>query len=390
MICQVRSIANITLNLCARALLNLMCTEQNLTFMTEGSIIRCFSSICTSNCFESTKHSCALAFLVFSSYPSGRMKLCKRIYDLQGLFSIINVKSEKTQIIIAKAACNMLLDENTRYVAIHANAITVLTIAATLDIPVIIEIVTEILICLAEDQRACVFLSKAPVVDILVYFLCNCTDWNFECAIQAAATFASVPIFRSLMIDKNIVSTILSATMKRKIVDEFTSQAAACCLSYLSFMESGRERLVFDNHAILLLHAIDKKVQPTVRLVSMFAIILRNLSSEPKVVSAIIEQRGPKLLLKGMNSVDYNQSFVLCQAACVFMENIAKHKSHHERLMEEGDLMAVLLLVASAVSSQSDTRDRTFIHSFLIYSTFIGLLSLISLYFLYFQRVLIS
>jgi hypothetical protein len=360
MICQVRSIANITLNLCARALLNLMSTEENLTFMTEGSIIRCFSSICTSNCFESTKHTCALAFLVFSSYPSGRMKLCKRIYDLQGLFSMINVKSEKTQIIIAKAACNMLLDENTRYIAIHANAITVLTIAATLDIPVIIEIVTQILICLAEDQRACVFLSKAPVVGILVYFLCNCTDWNFECALQAAATFASVPIFRSTMIDKNIISTILSATIKGKVVTEFTSQAAACCLSYLSFMESGRERLVFDSHAILLLHAIDKKVQSTVRLVSMFAIILRNLSSEPKVVSAIIEQRGAKLLLKGMKGVNYNQSFVLCQAAGIFIENISKHKVHHDRLMEEGDLMEVLLLVASAVSSQSDTRDRMF------------------------------
>jgi hypothetical protein len=286
--------------------------------------------------------------------------LCQRLYDLQGLFSIINVKAQRTQIVIAKAACNMLLDEESRFVAIQAKAITVLTIVATLDIPIAIEIVSQILISLAEDQKTCSALSKEPIVGIITLFLTNCTVWNFECAIQAAATYATVPFFRASMIEKDIVSVFLNSCLKGKIVDEYSSQAAAACLSFLTFVENGRERLVTYSHAILLLHAISHKNQMNVRLASMLSIIMRNLSFEPKVGAILIEQQAPSLLRKAIKSVDYNQSFILCQASLVFMQNIAKQKDYHDRLMEEGDLMEVLLLIASAVSSDSEDRDRKF------------------------------
>ena len=356
MICQVRSISKITANLCARSLLNLM-TNQNFSHMIQDNVIRCFSSIVSSDCLELTCNLCARAFLIISSRAQGRVRFNKKIPALEQIFGLINANETKTHIVISKACFNMLGDPDCRIAAIEARALSVLKIAASFNNSSISESIGQTLIVISSDERIHKKLLKEPIIEIILLLLSTTEGWPFECAIQACAAFASFPIFRATMIDKGVITSIVNCFLAGKVHDYVIGEAIARCLCFLSFVKSYCDNMITGANIMLPLNLLELFSCSSVFTGSMVVITLRNLSSASKCGDTMIQQHAIRLIGNIMRSLPIEQSFPLCQSAILVMQNLAKYTPYHSLVIQEGVLMEVLLRVASIISNDDDQRD---------------------------------
>jgi hypothetical protein len=108
--------ANFRLNLIvyiSRAILNLM-NEENMEAAVQGGVDRAFAAISSTVRTISCQKICGDGLLHISTVKEGRMFMATRSNVLQELFKIINVDDFETGIVVAKAACNLLSQDESR------------------------------------------------------------------------------------------------------------------------------------------------------------------------------------------------------------------------------------------------------------------------------------
>lgn len=353
MICQVRAISSIAKNLCAKSLLNLM-NPDNFGSLINDNVIRCVASIVSNNTLESTAHVSVRVFLILTSVPEGRAQLGSAVHSLQHLFGLINSDSLKTHVVVSKALCNMLCDEKSRYASLQAGALTVLKIVATLKLPNVSELIAQTLITISMDETIHTVLLNGPVIGILNFLINNSTGWAFECSLNAAAVYASIPVFRMKMIERGIVVALVKCGLSSGLSEQSFAEPAIRCLTFLSFAEQGRELMVIESNTIIALLVLSHQACSYLRTASMVVLLLRNLSIEAKVGATLIEQKCLRLLGNIFQAVEYKRSFAMCQASVIVLKNLALQKDFHEQLIGEGILMKTLLSVASLVSDEDE------------------------------------
>ena len=139
MICMVRAVSHLTKQVCAKALLNLLCTpavrENWLPALAkEGLVQAC--SVLSRLSEEETMRVCASIFCTLSAQgPAGRALLVERRSTLLDVFGLMRSRDRTTQVVCGKTACNLLGHVDSQQPAVRAGAVSVLTSLCTLGDP---------------------------------------------------------------------------------------------------------------------------------------------------------------------------------------------------------------------------------------------------------------
>ena len=96
-----------------RALLNLV-NEKNLETIVNSGVDRAFAAISSTVRTISCQKICGDGILHISTVKEGRMYMASRSNVLEALFRIVNVDDYETGIAVAKAACNLLSQDESR------------------------------------------------------------------------------------------------------------------------------------------------------------------------------------------------------------------------------------------------------------------------------------
>ena len=118
-----------------------------------------------------------------------------------------------------------------------------------------------------------------------------------------------------------------------------------------------------ETSVMVVLHMLKPYAILDVRCASLVALILHNISMDSALAPTLIEQYAIKLLHEIFCSVDYKKSKMLCQWSITVLQNLAPCKEYHERIMNEGYFMEVLLFVASLLGGTNEEKTKRGVHS---------------------------
>jgi hypothetical protein len=311
LVCLVKSVARVTRNLCARALLNLI-QPANMQQLVSGGVIRAIASIASVTTCSATKHICAKAFLSISACSIGRIEIGQRKIVLDSLFSLVNSANEKTKIVTGKATCNLLSSPETKVQSLQAGALNVLKIIAALSNESLREITAQTLLHLLEEPNLHPYLVKEPIVPILAMILQNSNSWAFECALQALSCMSQYSIFRIPMVDKGFANAIVFSIVSGKISDDVLAFACARSLCHITFVEGKIESLVKEQHLMLILRTLFESNICSLRTVVLLMLCVRNITYCAPICMDVVND-GIIRLINGMLMKYSHDSHLLCQ-----------------------------------------------------------------------------
>lgn len=392
MISLVRSVSHRTKQLAARAMLNMVARESNITEIIDAGVIRAFGTLAAVN-DPKTRSICAKGFLYFSSIEQGRAELALRRNALQALFCLLKSgKQSKMVVVVGKAVCNLLASNTTRRAAINAGALPVLKILATSECDELLEATARVIVILSDDTSLHEMLKTEPLVSVLVYILEKSQGWVLECVTHAFTNLARHKVFRTSLIEKGCIPAIVHALIEGKITTMIVAEEICRCLCLLSYESSKVEVMITHGHILVVLYSLYKGKLCNPFCAHMMVIILRNLSygtigdenkkiagvetgvasaaqvppspgfieiEEPEARSnkalqvitdmsndepsksavtactCIVQQEGFRLL--GWLLYDYGrENPQLLKSVCVTLHNVCQVRTLHEQLVEQG------------------------------------------------------
>ncbi|KAH8091564.1 ubiquitin-protein transferase [Aureococcus anophagefferens] len=172
MICMVRAVSHLTKQVCAKALLNLLCTpavrENWLPALAkEGLVQAC--SVLSRLSEEETMRVCASIFCTLSAQgPAGRALLVERRSTLLDVFGLMRSRDRTTQVVCGKTACNLLGHVDSQQPAVRAGAVSVLTSLCTLGDPEAEVAAADAYFLIAGDEACRLEMVEAKVLPVLI------------------------------------------------------------------------------------------------------------------------------------------------------------------------------------------------------------------------------
>lgn len=353
MICLVRSVSNSTKQLCARALLN-MVSDENMDAIVEAGVIRAFSTMAQLD-DSHTQYICARGFLMLSASEKGRETIVQKRSVLQSLFALVKAFSGKTRVLMGMAVFNLLADDISRAPVIRAGALSVLKIIATLEYENLREGTARVIIILAQAVELEKFVSREPIVPVLVLVAKSSSKVAFECALNAFSCLSQSECYRHTLIEKGCVTSLVGAVVDGKVNTIELADEVCRTLCLLSLSKDHSQQMLESEHVMLALHILHRQELCSPRAVDMIVMMLRNLSCTIKVCKFIVEQDGLSLLQSLMRSSE-SMSKVLINAAMLLFHNLGKDIDLHEKLVKES-MMDMIKTVTESASYRSVTVD---------------------------------
>lgn len=278
MISLVRSVSHTTKQLAARAMLNMLVTEENLTAVIDAGVIRAFGTLAAVN-DSKTRSICAKGFLLFSACEKGRAELALRRNAMQALFGLLKSgKQSKMVVVVGKAVCNLLASNTTRRAAVHAGALPVLKLLATSETEELLEAAARVIVILSDDASLHTALKTEPLVAVLVYILEKSNGWILECVMHAFTNLARHRAFRVDLIEKGCIPAIVHALISGKVTSMIVAEEVCRCLCLLSYESSKVEVMITHGHILVVLYSLYKGKLCNPFCAHMMVVILRNLS----------------------------------------------------------------------------------------------------------------
>ncbi|KAH8071893.1 ubiquitin-protein transferase [Aureococcus anophagefferens] len=171
MICMVRAVSHLTKQVCAKALLNLLCTpavrENWLPALAkEGLVQAC--SVLSRLSEEETMRVCASIFCTLSAQgPAGRAP-GRAAVDAAGRLRLMRSRDRTTQVVCGKTACNLLGHVDSQQPAVRAGAVSVLTSLCTLGDPEAEVAAADAYFLIAGDEACRLEMVEAKVLPVLI------------------------------------------------------------------------------------------------------------------------------------------------------------------------------------------------------------------------------
>ncbi|KAJ1461141.1 armadillo-type protein [Pelagophyceae sp. CCMP2097] len=130
MICMVRAVSHFTKKVCAKALLNLLCTntsvlENFLPKLAKDGLVQAVSVLSRLN-EEDVMRVCADIFCTLSAIPLGRSLLVEHRATTIDIYNLMRSTDHTTQVVCGKTACNLLSFADSQERAVHAGGVKVL------------------------------------------------------------------------------------------------------------------------------------------------------------------------------------------------------------------------------------------------------------------------
>lgn len=400
MIALVRSVSNVSKQIAAHAMLNMLRDESLLAKVLDVGVIGALASLSAVKCSR-LRNICAKGFLRISCSDKGRIALCQRRNVLQALFSLLKTgKQSKMIILVGTTVCNILFGDSTRKLAVDAGALSVLKVIATTEFEELRESTARVIMILVDDKWLQSRLIKEPVVSILVYVLEDAQDssWSLECAVKAFSCFAKQAVFRSTLIEKGCISAFVGAIINGRVTTITVAEEICRCLCLLSY-ENTLTSVMLSNHILVALYCIYKGKLCDGACGNMMAITLRNLSgtithkpldkdgkpeetvhkstfeiiSEPATqcevlaCKSIMQQEGFRVLSWVLR--DFQQdNLQLYRSTVMTLHNLCKVPDLHDTLIAQGFMEVIHTIVVAAghllpfdeSSDVSDCGESTF------------------------------
>ena len=355
MISLVRSVSNCTKQLCARALLN-MVSDENMDAIVEAGVVRAFSTMSLLDDGH-TQYICARGFLMLSACEKGRESIVSKRSVLQSLFALVKALSGKTRVLMGMAVFNLLADDASCAPVIRAGALSVLKIIATLEYENLREGTARVIIILAQMPELEMYVSREPIVPVLVLIAKTSSRVAFECALNAFSVLSQSECYRQTLIEKGCVSSLVGAVVEGKVNTVPLAEEVCRCLCLLSLSKDHSEQMLEAEHVMLALHILHRHGLCSPAAADMIAMMLRNLSCTSSVCKHIVEQDGLPLVESLMKTAE-PMSKVFTSAAMLLFHNIGKDVDLHSALVT-GGMMSMIrgvteLAQLNAVSVEDD------------------------------------
>lgn len=347
MISLVRSVANATKQLCARALLN-MCTDDNLKSVLDAGVCRAFSTL-SSLTDPVTQNICARGFFWLSSYEIGRLDMIQRRVNLHALFALVKCVAPRTRSAVGKAVFNLFSCKESRIAMISASGLSVLKILATMDYEDIRECVARVITGLCEDQQVHAMLVRESMVPVLVLLAKN-SYMAFDCVVNAVSCMARHRAFHADLVQKGIVSSMVNALVAGKVETKSIADEVCRAFCFLSFTAGHANAMVTNEHMLIGLHVLRARMLCSKQAVDLVLAILRNLSHTRSVRKHLINQDCFKMLKKIMETSTGHHR-IRCSFAARFVHNMCLEPSLHEQLIEQG-LMSTLMKITDSICAK--------------------------------------
>jgi len=340
MIALVRSVANSTRIICAKALLNLI-TDDNLPTIRDSGAVRVFATLSALN-NPPIQFVCAKGYYLLSLTQARREELVQRRAILQSLFNMVKCQSARIRVKVGITICNLLACPVTNKAAIKAGALSVAKILATMDFEELREATARVLINLALDASLHKSLLREPIVPILVLILHQSEGFTFECAIFALSCLSHHDAFKPMLIDKGLPA-IISIILGGKLYSPNVANEACRTICNVSYMHREAYSMVASGHLILAMRAIYHGGICTTDSSILLVLAMRNMSELLAARQYLIEQNGFTLLVEIIRDFSANKFHcsIIYSAAITMIFNLALIPTLHEALLSQG-LMEIL------------------------------------------------
>lgn len=351
MISLVRSVANATKQLCARALLN-MCTDENLRDVLDAGVCRAFSTL-SFLADPITQNICARGFFWLSSYEIGRLDMIQRRVNLHALFTLVKCVAPRTRSAVGKAVFNLFACPESRLAMISASGLSVLKILATMDYEDIRECVARVITGLCQDTKVHPMLVRESMVPVLVLLAKN-SYMAFDFTVNAISCMAQHRAFHGDLVQRGIVSSLVNALVCGKVETKAIADEVCRTFCFLSFTAGHATAMVKNEHLLIGLHVLKARMLCSKQATDEVLAVLCNLSYTRAVRKYLINQDCFKMLKKIMEASTSHHR-IRSSFASHFIHNLCLDSTLHDDLLEQG-VMSTLMIITQAICNKSKSN----------------------------------
>ena len=298
-----------------------------------------------------------------------RKALISSVPVLQALYNMVKCQSSRTRIRIGTAVCNLLSCPATNKAAIHAGALSVVKIIATMDFEELREATARVIINLAQDESLQDMMLRQPIVEILVLILQQSSLYTFECAIMAFSCLSQTKLFKLTLVKRGGITALIGTIITGKVCTPLVAEEVCRCLCHLSYNFENAENMVRNGHLILSMQAIYLSGMCSADTALLITLTLRNLSEAVSARRYIIDQGAFKLLVSIISDFTFSRycCTIMYSAMVTFVYNLSLVPALHASLVEQGlmNLLAKICLYGSpserptVVASRVNTKLTT-------------------------------
>jgi hypothetical protein len=278
---------------------------------------------------------------MLSASEIGRQNIVLKRSVLQSLYGLVKAYSGKTRVLMGMAIFNLLADPTSRENVIRAGALSVLKIIATLEYENLREGTARVIVILAQSTELEKYVTREPIVPVLVLITKTSSKVAFECALNAFSCLSQSASYRKTLIEKGCISSLVGAVIDGKVTSVALTEEICRCFCLLSLSKDYSEDILETEHIMLALHILHKNHLISKEAGEMIAMLLRNLSCTSRVCRFIVEQDGLYLLSDLMRLYAQNSN-VLMSSAMLLFHNLGKDSDLHERLIDEGMMVMIM------------------------------------------------
>lgn len=348
MISLVRSVANATKQLCARALLN-MCTDENLKAVLDAGVCRAFSTL-SSLTDPITQNICARGFFWLSSFEVGRLDMIQRRVNLHALFALVKCVAPRTRSAVGKAVFNLFACPESRLAMISASGLSVLKILATMDYEDIRECVARVITGLCQDAQIQSMLVRESMVPVLVLLAKN-SYTAFDYVVNAVSCMAQHRAFHEDLVQRGIISSLVNALVSGKVESKAIADEVCRTFCFLSFTAGHASAMVKSEHLLIGLHVLRARMLCSKHATDQVLAVLCNLSYTRSVRKHLMSQDCFKMLKKIIETSTGHHR-IRSSFAAHFIHNMCLDASLHNELLEQG-IMATLMKITEAICDRT-------------------------------------
>ncbi len=353
MICMVRAVSHFTKQICAKAILNLVCAplviKDWLPQLADEGLVQAVS-VLSRLPEEQTMGVCASIFCTISAHGLvGRQLLVKRRSTLKDIFSLMRSSDKATQTFCGKAVFNLLGHADSQNYAVQAGAIPVLSTLCTLGEPEVETAAADICLLLSGEAAYRQEITEANVVPALIESAKSQNPATCQSSLRVLAHLAWWSHMRTCIIHAEVMPTLASLIEQTPSIvpgDLLTEKLILHIITYISCVSEEYKVMLVQNNILPLLDILFCRLSSSGDIAcalharKFIAMSVRSLTASQGAINKLVGDGAIRLVCNIMCAGEDTNSDVYENCA-ISLYSVAQTQYYNDVLLEQGLLKAI-------------------------------------------------
>ena len=355
MICMVRAVSHFTKQICAKAILNLVCApaviKDWLPQLADEGLVQAIS-VLSRLPEQQTMSVCASIFCTISAHGLvGRQLLVKRKSTLKDIFSLMRSSDQVTQTFCGKAVFNLLGHADSQNYAVQAGAIPVLSALCTLGDPGVETAAADICLLLSGEAAYRQEMIEANVVPALIESARSQNLVTCHSCLRVLAHFAWWSHMRTCLVDAKVMPMLASLVEQTPSVvppgDLLTEKLILHIITYISCVSEEYKVMLVQNDIIPMLEilfcrlSLSRDIACALHARRFIAVSVRSLTASKGVINKLVGDGAIRLVCNIMLAEEDTTNLDVYENCAISLHAVAQIQHYYDVLLEQGLLKAM-------------------------------------------------